>query len=36
MPDAEFKTMVIKMIKDRGRMGDFCENLNKELLSIKT
>ena len=36
IPDAEFKTVVIKMLKDiRGRMDDFTENLNKEIVRIK-
>ena len=36
IPDAEFKTVVIKMLKDiRGRMDDFTENLNKEIVRVK-
>ena len=32
----EFKTMVIRMLKDlRGRTDDLSENLNKEIVSIK-
>ena len=36
IPDAEFKTVVIRTLKDlRGRLGDISENLNKEIVSIK-
>ena len=36
IPDAEFKTMVIKMLKDlRGGMDDPSENLNKEMVKMK-
>ena len=37
VPDAGFKTMVIKMLKDvTERMDDLRENLNKEMVSMKT
>ena len=36
IPDAEFKTMVIRMLKElRKRMDDLIENLNQERISIK-
>ena len=36
IPDAEFKIIVIRMLKDlRGGMDDLSENLNKEIVSIK-
>ena len=36
IPNAEFRTMVIRMLKNpRGRMDDFSENLNKEIVSMK-
>ena len=36
IPHAEFKTMVIRMLRDlRGRMFDLSENVNKETVSIK-
>ena len=32
IPDAGFKTMVIKMLKDlKGRVNDLSDNLNKEI-----
>ena len=32
LPDAEFKTLVIKMLKElRGRVNEFSENFNKEI-----
>ena len=34
--DTEFKTMVMRMLKDlRGRMDSLNENLNKEIVNIK-
>ena len=36
LPDTEFKTMVIKMLKDlRGGMDDPSDNLNKEMVKMK-
>ena len=36
IPDTEFKTVVIRLLKDlRGRMDDLRENLNKDILSIR-
>ena len=35
-PDTEFKTLVIRMLKElRRRMDDLSENFNKEILSLK-
>ena len=36
MPDAEFRTMIIRMVKDlKGRMHDLGENLNKDIVSTE-
>ena len=36
LPDAEFKTLVIKMLNElRGRIDNLSENFNKEVRNIK-
>ena len=36
IPDAEFKTIVIRMLKDlRRRIDDLSRNVNKKIVSIK-
>ena len=37
LPDAEFKTLVIRMLNEfRGRVDELSENFNKEIGTIKT
>ena len=36
IPDAEFKIILIRMLKDlRGKMDDLSKNLNRDIVSIK-
>ena len=36
LPDAEFKTLVIRMLNElRGRVDELSENFNKEIENIK-
>ena len=36
LPDTEFKTMLIRMLKElRGRMDELSDNVNTEIVSLK-